>query len=476
MLQGLEHLLGKTAEGFKCPETFLRVRRHVLARLVSFGRRTISGLLRAQNRHQQDWSADYRLYSRGRCRVDKLFESIRDEVAGRLEAKADLVTATDDSLLRKRGSKIHGVRFQRDPLSPPFHVNLVRGLRVLQTSAALPQPGGGARMVPIDFAHAVLPAKPRQSAPKPEWQAYKQAQAQCNINRLAQERLHRLRREMDQKPEQAARRLVNAVDGRLTNHTFLRELPSRTVVIGRIRKDAVIYQLPEQQPARGRKRKYGPQTWTPEQLLKEESIPFERVKAFAAGREHEFQVKRLSPVLLRLDRGARPVQIVVIKPLGYRLKKGGKLLYRQPAFLMCTDPDMPLEPLLQDFVWRWEVEVNFRDQKTLLGAGQAQVRTPKATENAPALAVAAYGLLLLAGDKAYGPAGAPDRKDEAKWYHRTQGQRAATSELVNQLRRELWAEGLQRGNLTDFTSAGAPEQKSEKCEIPLMSASLLSLN
>jgi hypothetical protein len=476
LLRSLEQLLGKTAEVFDCQEAFLRVRRHVLARLVSFGRRTISGLLRAQNRHQQDWSADYRLYSRGRCRVEKLFECIRGEVVARLEPQADLVTGTDDSLLRKRGSKIHGVRFQRDPLSPPFQVNLVRGLRVLQTSAALPLPGGGARMVPIDFQHAVLPAKPRKTAPKPEWEAYKQAQAQCNINRLAQERLRVLREQMDQRPEQASRRLVNAVDGRLTNRTFLRQIPARTVVIGRIRKDAVLHQLPEQQPARGRKRKYGPQTWTPEQLLQEESIAFEEVKAFAAGREHAFKVKRLGPVLMRLDRGARPVQIVVIKPLGYRLKKGGKLLYRQPGFLMCTDLDMPLEKLLQDFLWRWEVEVNLRDEKTLLGVGQAQVRNPAATENAPALAVAAYGLLLLAGAKAYGPGGAPERSQEAKWYHRREDQRAATSELVNQLRRELWAERLERGNFTDFISAGAPEQKSQKCEIPLMSASLLSLN
>ena len=379
-------------------------------------------------------------------------------------------------LFGKRGTKVHGVRFQRDPLSPPFHVNLVRGQRVLQTSAALPLPGGGARMVPIDFAHAVLPAKPRPSAPEPEWEAYKQAQAQCNINRLAQERLRVLREQMDQRPQQAARRLVNAVDGRLTNSTFLRQIPARTVVIGRIRKDAVLHELPEQQPARGRKRKYGPQTWTPEQLLKEESIPFEEVKAFAAGREHAFQVKRLRPVLMRLDRGARPVQIVVIKPLGYRLKQGGKLLYRQPAFLMCTDSDMPVEEVLKDFIPRWEVEVNFRDEKTLLGVGQAQVRTPAATEKAPALAVAAYGLLLLAGANAYGPGGAPERGQEAKWYHRGQDQRAATSELVNQLRRELWAEGLGGGNFTDFMASGALGQKSQKCEVPLTSASLLSLN
>src|SRR5262249_60224374 len=142
-----------------------------------------------------------------------LFEGCRDGAAGRLEAKADLVTAPDDSLLRKRGSKIHGVRFQRDPLSPPFHVNLVRGLRVLQTSAALPQPGGGARMVPIDFAHAVLPAKPRKSAPKPEWQAHKQTPAQSKNKPLGQERPHPPPEEKGPKPRATAPRPGNGREG-----------------------------------------------------------------------------------------------------------------------------------------------------------------------------------------------------------------------------------------------------------------------
>ncbi len=138
-------------------------RRHFLSHLVSFGRHTISGLLRAQNRHRQDWSADYRLYSRDRFDASAVFGRVRAAVEQTLEQKQPLVVAMDDSLLRKTGRHIHGVRYQRDPMSPPFHVNFVRGLRVLQVSAALPQGGGRARMVPIDFQHAVLPPKPGEN-------------------------------------------------------------------------------------------------------------------------------------------------------------------------------------------------------------------------------------------------------------------------------------------------------------------------
>jgi hypothetical protein len=121
--------------------------------------------LRNQDRTQQDWTADYRFYSEDRFDEDKVFGQIRAQIEEVLPAQDPLVVAMDDSLLRKTGPRIYGSRFQRDPLSPPFHVNLVRGLRVLQISAAVPVgTEGAARMIPVDFQHAVLPTKPRKDA------------------------------------------------------------------------------------------------------------------------------------------------------------------------------------------------------------------------------------------------------------------------------------------------------------------------
>ena len=468
-------MIHKARSAFGDDASFQRGRRHFLSHLVSFGRHTISGLLRAQNRHQQDWSADYRLYSRDRFNDSAVFGQVRLALEQTLDGQQPLVVAMDDSLLRKTGRRIHGVRYQRDPMSPPFHVNLVRGLRVLQISAALPQGGGMARMVPIDFQHAVLPPKPPKKASPQEWEHYKKIKAEKNINRAGSQRLEALRNSLDQEGS-AQRGLVASVDGRFTNKTFLTRVPPRTVIIGRLRQDAVVHAVPENQPALGRKRKYGPLLSTPLQLLQDETAPCQRVRAFASGRVHEFKVKRLGPVVLRLDRAARPVQIIVIKALGYRLKKGGKLLYRQPAFLVCTDPQMKLEEVLQDYLWRWDIEVNFRDEKTILGAGQAQVRTEASSQNAPALAVAAYAMLLMASVKTYGKKGVPDRLSEAKWYRRKKKERATTSELINQLRRELWSRALNAEDFSDFMPSGASDQKSQKYEVPLASAAFLCVN
>jgi hypothetical protein len=449
---------------FGSRESFERSRRHMLSSLVGFGRHTITGLLRTQNRQQQDWTADYRFYAQERFDDGGLFDLVRKILETHLDKPQSLVTAMDDSLLRKTGRKVYGVRYLRDPLGPPFQVNFVRGLRVLQISAALPDGTGAARMVPVDFQHAVLPPRPSRKAGPEEIKAYQEERAKRNINKLGLERIQCLRQQMDQSGS-AQRQLITTVDGRFTNSTVFKSVPERTALIGRLRKDAVLHFLPQAQPEKGRKRKYGSLAPTPEQLLQDETAPWQVVRARACGKMHEFKIKGLPAVVMRMNGAAMTVQIMVIKPLGYRLTVGGKLLYRQPAFLVCTDPGLSLEEFLQDFLWRWDIEVNFRDEKTILKIGQEQVRNQNSTQTAPALGVAAYSLLLLAATQTYGKNGIPDRQHQPKWYPRRKDQRATTNELINQLRIELWASSLRPGHFSDFTTATSADQKSTKCEL-----------
>ena len=389
-------------------------------------------------------------------------------------ADAPLVVAMDDSLLRKTGRKIFGSRYQRDPLSPPFHVNFVRGLRVLQISAAVRQGDqGAARLIPIDFQHAALPAKPHPRAPAEAHAAYQAERAVRNINVVGRERLARLRQQMDQSGS-AARQLVATVDGRFTNSTVLRQVPERTVLVGRVRKDSVFYDPPMSQPERGRKRKYGLRCPTPEALLKDPTVPWQTVKAHAAGQTHAFKVKTLGPVYTAMDKGRQALRLVVVEPVPYRVSKHSKLERREPAYLICTDPDLPLPELLQAYLWRWDIEVNFRDEKTILGVGQAQVRSEAANQNAPALAVAAYAMLLLASVKTYGAEGKPDTFQSPRWYQRKPEQRATTNELINQLRYELWA-GTLKTHFTGFSPQPDPDENAIKCDHPLESAVFLSI-
>jgi hypothetical protein len=441
---------------------------------VGFGRHTLTGLLRNQNRTQQDWSADYRLYSEDRLDVDKMFQCVRREVEGCGQAAAPLVVAMDDSILRKTGRHIFGSGYRRDPLSPPFQTNLVRGLRVLQISAAVRQGSDGeARLIPIDFRHAAVPAKPHRQASQEAQAAYGIARAASNINLVGRERLAELRRQMDAGGS-AGRQLIATVDGRFTNSTVLRQIPERTVLVGRVRKDSVFHHPPESQPRRGRKRKYGRRCPTPETLLKDPAVAWQTLKAYSAGQTYEFRIKTLGPVYTAMNKGQKPLRMLVVEPVPYRPSKKSKLHRREPAYLICTDPDLPLGELLQAYLWRWDIEVNFRDEKTILGVGQAQVRSEASNQNAPALAVAAYAMLLLASLKTYGTQGKPDTFKSPKWYPRKPKQRATTNELINQLRYELWSQP-RASHFTGFSSNPPANHNGIKCDHPLASAIFLSI-
>jgi len=71
-----------------------------------------------------------------------------------------------------------------------------------------------------------------------------------------------LRRQLDEESSAPARHLRVVVDGRFTNAKLLKNLPSNTTLIGRIRRDAKPFFLPQRQALTGRKRLYGQSDWT----------------------------------------------------------------------------------------------------------------------------------------------------------------------------------------------------------------------
>src|SRR5437763_17084483 len=58
--------------------------------------------------------------------------------------------------------------------------------------------------------------------------------------------------------------------------------------------------------------------------------------------------------------------------------------------------------VLQAYFYRWEVEVDQKDEKDLLGVGQAQVWSKQAVSHQPAFHVASYAMLLLAAIQGFG--------------------------------------------------------------------------
>jgi hypothetical protein len=442
------------------------VQRHLLSTLVCLGRHTLTGHIATAGRQDVDWSADYRLYSKGRVDTEALFAPLRTTIVNRLDPKQPVVVSMDDTRLKKSSRKTPGVKYTRDPLGPSFHVNFILAQRFIQTSMAWPNQEGQARMIPIDFTHAPTADKPKKDADEEAWKSYRQAQREKVLGKVGQQRLHALRQALDEEHKGRERSLVCVVDGGYTNRTFLKDLPQRTCVIGRIRGDAKLYHLPEEQAPTGRRRIYGDGAPTPEQLRQDDTVPWRRIPAHACGKRHLFRIKTLCPLRWRATSDKCTLRLVVIAPLRYRLSKKAKALYRKPAYLICTDPDMPLEALLQYYLWRWDIEVNFRDEKSLLGVGQAQVHHTDSVRSVPALSVASYAILLTAALNLYGLDGNAIKLCPPKWQRYTPP-RASAQKLIAQLRNDLWGDAIR---LSHFGKQSPSKEKSRKDRPPIDAA------
>ena len=396
-----------------------------------FGRHTVTGMLSAGGKQFEDWSAAYRIFANNRFDRHLLFNPVIETVSYALPDDSPFFLSLDDTITRKRGKKIAGANWKRDPLGPQWNNNFIWGQRYLQMSAMLPdaKEKGRARGIPIDFIHAPTLKKPRKNAGKEKWDEYYTAEKPDKVTVLGAKRLKELRNQIH------SRKIICSVDGGFTNKEVFRHIPENTVIIGRIRKDASLFAspAPEEGIRQGRKKFYGAKLPTPEQIRQDESVPWQQVQAYAAGKTHEFDVKVTAPIRWK-GAGDRDVLVMIIRPLAYRPKKGARLSYRNPAYLICTDPTLPLEQLLQAYIWRWEVEVNFRDEKTLTGVGQAGVRTEAAVQNLPAFQVATYSYMLLAAELS----GSHSSLPVPKWQRKLPEGRLSTNKIQSIFRTEFW--------------------------------------
>jgi hypothetical protein len=138
LLDAFLKLLDGWAAAFCQHRTHLRAIRIALAHVLTPGHRLISRLITSCGRQERDWSADYKLFSRSPWLLTKLFAPVLAAGLRHTAAEPFIHVAGDMTHVRKTGKKIPGVHCMRDPMSPPFHVNLIYGLRFLQFTLVAP--------------------------------------------------------------------------------------------------------------------------------------------------------------------------------------------------------------------------------------------------------------------------------------------------------------------------------------------------
>jgi hypothetical protein len=412
--------------------THRRAMEHALSLPVVFGRRTISRTICSLDRAHQDWSADYKLFSRSNWQPQGLFTPVLSEYLHRYP-RGPVGIAFDDTKIAKSGKKIAGASWQRDPMSPPFHVNFLYGLRFIQGSLLFPRhrhQGSLARAVPVCFENAPFAKKPGKRATPEQKAAYRQAKKEKNLSTQTLPLMKGLRQQLDEQ-NAADRDLLSVMDGSFCNRTVFRAKLDRVNLLARCRKDARLC-MPASESGR---RKYAAEIFTPEQVRKDNRISWKRARIHYAGKYRWICYKVLRNVLWRRGAATRPLQLIVIAPQPYKLSQHSRTNYREPAYLLTTDLKSSLRLLIQNYFDRWQIEVNHRDEKSLLGVGHAQVRSPRSIPRHPAFAVASYSMLCLAALKTFGTNRTEHFCPLPKWRKKTS--HYSTLDLLTLLRKEI---------------------------------------
>lgn len=417
---------------FPQQRTFERALRQATGALVCMGRRCLSRIIWTNGGHTRSWSAEYFLHSRCRWEPQELFRPILKRALAFCPQRL-VGVALDDTRLRKTGRSIPQAFYQRDPLSPPFHVNLVLGLRFLQASLLLPLHRNapvGARALPIHFEEVSRVKRPGKKATDEMKQQYRQAAKQKNLSRSFVQTAKRLRQELDLAGGQK-KILVLAGDGSFCNRTCFSEIPERSVLLVRARKDAKLCFQATDDP----RRFYATEKFNPEQVRKDDGRSWKTTKIFYGGKRRKIRYKEVVNVYWQSGAKQRPLRLIAIAPTPYRKSKNKKLYYRDPAYLLTTDLRSPANQLLQIYCDRWQIEVNHREEKDTLGVGQAQLWNVTSVPKQPVLVVAAYSALLLASLLAFGPERGSAYAELPKW--RRHARRPSCLDLITLLRKEM---------------------------------------
>ena len=293
LLGCLRSMLDSVCTVFAQERTELRALRLALGHVITLGERTIARIIAGAGRDQQDWSADYRLFSRAKWSARELMLPV---------------------------------------LAQALHVC------------------------------------------GPIGKSYRKAVKAKHSSVLALNQILELRADLDACGA-TERTLIAALDGAFSNKTFFGQRQERVELISRFRRDAKLcFGVEPRADGKKTQQFYAKEKFTPEEVLKDETIPWQTTTVRTGGRQHNIRYKEIKSAYWQRGAGRNAVRVIVIAPTGYRLTKASKLLYRAPAFLVTTAMEMPVEELIQGYVDRWQIEVAHRELKDSFGLEDSQVR------------------------------------------------------------------------------------------------------
>ena len=321
--------------------------------LFANGRRTVTSWLRAAG--ICDDFDDYYYFLAGLGRKAKsVATQLVTLILRTLRLPERLLLVIDDSPTKRYGPKVEGADIHHNPTPGPADQTYLYGHIWVTISLALRHPQWGAVALPL---RAMLYVRKKTMDLIPPWRQWRFATKLELAAELVEWIVPILKN--------AGKTVWIVIDGGYTKRPFLeRALKlSDVVVVGRLRKDSALCDLPPklkpgQRRGRGRPRKYG-----------KNKISL----AKRAGQKRGWQTAECTLYGETVTKTYKTF-LATYRPVGGVIRV---VLVKEDhgwfAFF-CTQPDASVEEILEAFADRATIEQDFHDVKEVWGAGQQQVR------------------------------------------------------------------------------------------------------
>ena len=322
--------------------------------LFAGGRRTVTTWLRAAGVSDDFQHYYYLLVPIGR-KSGLIAGRLLELLLKNLPLPDRLLLVIDDSPTKRYGPRVEGADVHRNPTPGPADQPYLYGHIWVTISLALRHPKWGALALPL---RAMLYVRRKTMASIPKWRRWQRFATKLQLAaRLVEWIVPPLKK--------AGKTVWIVVDGGYTKRPFLRRVLklSKVVVVGRLRKDAALCDLPPklkkgQRRPRGRPRKYGKNKLS----LAKRAGHRRGWQTIECTLYNQTGIKTYKTFLATYVPAGGVIRVVLVKED-----------HRWYAFY-CTDADASVAEILEAFADRATIEQDFHDVKEVWGSGQQQVR------------------------------------------------------------------------------------------------------
>jgi hypothetical protein len=393
LVNELVQLLLAHREAFGQQRVFERVIALVFAEVVVWARHTVTQLLWALGIQNEDWSAWYRLFSRGRFQEEAVNRVLFRETLRHVAPEDLYVIGGDGVQIWRDSRKMEGTSWLKCPRTPVWRPGIHRAQRFLNGSWLMPPEQGYSRAVVLRLLPAFV-----EKAQRVCHEAVKEWQAALTFMQWVRTQLDEVGR--------LAQLILFLGDGSFDNINLWKARPDRVVVLVRTAANRALYKLPGSQSRRGAPRKYGDRALTPEAWLKQR-VGWQTTTLTVRARQRRMVYRVEGPFIRR---GAPDCPLFLFVVRGQTWKRRGSRGRRKACFYLVNAVEqagqwvlpLPADTLLFWAWQRWELEVAHREGKSGFGIGDKQCWNPRAAVTSVQWSAWLYSLLLLAAYRTWG--------------------------------------------------------------------------